>query len=185
MSGDSKSNKKEGTSLMRGAWELFSCLTPYNRYFIPALIALCATTFLILLFPRLMGELVGGSMMNSGDTKAVDVNEVLGRRDKIAFTLAIVLCIQAVVAYFRINWFAKAGESALADLRKRVYARLVRLPMSFYGEHRVGELSSRLTADLSLIRDTLVTTTPQMLRQIMTLLGCMIMIFITSLKLSM
>ncbi|MFT5405715.1 MAG: ABC-type multidrug transport system fused ATPase/permease subunit, partial [Verrucomicrobiales bacterium] len=42
-----------------------------------------------------------------------------------------------------------------------------------------------LTADLSLIRDTLVTTTPQMLRQIMTLLGCMIMIFITSLKLSM
>ncbi|MCH1502395.1 MAG: ATP-binding cassette domain-containing protein [Verrucomicrobiales bacterium] len=180
----SKPNKEKQTSLLRGAWELLSCLTPYNRYFIPALFALCATTFLVLLFPRLMGELVGGSMMNSGAGEDINVDEVLSSRNKVAITLAVVLCVQAVVAYFRINWFAKAGESALADLRKRVYSRLVRLPMTYFGEHRIGELSSRLAADLSLIRDTLVTTTPQMLRQLLTLLGCLVMIFITSLKLS-
>lgn len=185
MSDDSQSSKTESGSLLRGAWELFRCLTPYNRYFIPAMIALCATGFLILLFPKLMGELVGGAMVSTGDAKDLDVAEVGGRRNRIALILAGVLCLQAVVAYFRINWFAKAGESALADLRRRVYGRLVRLPMTFYGERRIGELSSRLAADLSLIRDTLVTTTPQMLRQLITLIGCLIMIFITSVQLSM
>ena len=184
MSDTSTSPPEKRTSLLRGTWELLSCLTPYNRYFIPALIALCGTVFLVMLFPRLMGELIGGSMMNSASGADMDVDEVLAKRNRIAITLVVVLCVQAIVAYFRINWFAKAGESALADLRKRVYSRLVRLPMAFYGKHRIGELSSRLTADLSLIRDTLVTTTPQMLRQLFTLIVCLILIFITSLKLS-
>lgn len=179
-----KQQSKAESSFFRGAWELFRFLTPYNRYFIPALIALCFTGFLILLFPELMGELVGGAMVSSGDAQAVDVDQVLAKRNRVAITLALVLCTQAVVAYFRITWFAKAGESALADLRKRVYGRLVCLPMTFFGERRVGELSSRLAADLSLIRDTLVTTTPQLLRQTITLLGCLVMIFITSMKLS-
>ena len=182
---DLKPERRERSSMWRGAWELFSCLTPYNRHFIPAMFALCATGALVLLFPMLMGKLVGGAMINSGDAKEVDVTEVLGRRNHVAQWLVVVLCVQAIVAYFRINWFAKAGESALADLRKRVYGRLVRLPMTFFGAHRIGELSSRLTADLSLIRDTLVTTTPQMLRQLITLLGCLVMIFVTSFKLSM
>ncbi len=176
---------KEKGSLLRGAWELLSCLTPYNRYFIPAMIALCATGFLILLFPKLMGELVGGAMISSGDAQELDTAAVGARRHRIALTLVAVLCLQAVVAYFRINWFARAGESALTDLRNRVYGRLVRLPMSFYGGRRIGELSSRLAADLSLIRDTLVTTTPQMLRQFITLVGSLVMLFITSIKLSM
>ena len=171
-------------SLIQGAKQLFSYFRPYYRYFIPAMIALCITAFLVLLFPRLMGELVGGAMVSSGESKAIDIQEVHTKRNKIAWTLAGVLCFQAIVAYFRINWFAKAGEGALADLRKQVYERLVRLPMSFYGERRIGEISSRLASDLSLIRDTLVTTTPQMLRQFLTLIGCLVMIFITSLKLS-
>ncbi len=181
---DSTPSSPASKSLIQGAMQLFSYFRPYYRYFIPAMFALFITTFLVLLFPRLMGELVGGAMISSGEAKPVDVQEVLARRNTIAWTLVGVLCFQALVAYFRINWFAKAGEGALVDLRKQVYERLVRLPMSFYGERRIGEISSRLAADLSLIRDTLVTTTPQMLRQFLTLIGCLVLIFITSLKLS-
>lgn len=181
---DHPTEKKTQGSLLKGAWELLSCLTPYNRYFIPALLSLFATGFLILLFPKLMGELVGGAMLGSVDSADIDAQAVGERRNRIALTLVGVLCLQAVVAYFRINWFAKAGESALADLRNRVYGRLIHLPMSFFGGRRIGELSSRLAADLSLIRDTLVTTTPQMLRQLITLIGSLIMLFITSIDLS-
>ncbi len=184
MSAESAAKKEAKTSLIQGTWELFRCLTPYNRYFIPALIALCGTGFLVLLFPKLMGDLVGDAMISRADAAELNVAAVDSNRNRVALTLVLVLCLQAIIAYFRINWFAKAGESALADLRKRVYGRLVRLPMTFYGERRLGELSSRLAADLSLIRDTLVTTTPQMLRQLITLLGCLVMIFITSVHLS-
>ncbi len=184
MSNNSQDKPPPSKSFLQGAFQLFSYFRPYYRYFVPALGALFVSGFLILLFPRLMGDLVGGAMLSSGEAKEIDPQQVLAARNRVALTLVFVLLLQATVAYFRITWFAKAGESALADLRKRVYGRLIRLPMSFFGDRRIGELSSRLAADLSLIRDTLVTTTPQLLRQVITLVGSMIMIFITSMKLS-
>ena len=87
--------------------------------------------------------------------------------------LAGVLALQAFIAYWRVRWFAKAGEWALADIRKDTYGRLIRLPMAFFAESRVGELSSRIAADLSLIRDTLILTTPQAVRQSVMLVGAM------------
>ena len=169
---------------LKGARQLFGYLNRFRGYFIAALCAMAVTGFLVLLFPLLMGDLFGVAIQSSGSGEKIDVAHVLAQRDRIALILVGVLLVQAIVAYFRITWFARAGEGAVADLRREVYGRLVRLPMSFYGERRVGELSSRLAADLTLICDTLVKTTPQLLRQAITLVGSLVMIFITSLKLS-
>lgn len=179
----SKTEAKEKSGL-KGAWQLFACLRPYLHYFIPALLAMALTGFLILLFPKLMGELIGGAMVSSGTLGEADLKAVLAKRNDIALKLVGVLSLQALVAYFRITWFSKAGEGALADIRRRTFHHLVRLPMSFLGERRVGELSSRLASDLSTIRDTLIGSFPQLLRQTITLVGCLAMIFVTSLKLS-
>ncbi len=167
-----------------GAKQLFGYLTRYRGYFTGAMIAMAGTGFLVLLFPYLMSELFGVALHSSGAAEEIDVARVLERRNEVALTLVGVLLVQAIVAYFRITWFAKAGEGAVADLRREVFQRLIRLPMTFFGERRVGELSSRLAVDLGLIRDSLVTTTPQLLRQVITLLGSLVMIFVTSLKLS-
>ena len=170
----------KGESL-REAMALFSYLRPYNWYFVPAMLAMFLTGMLVLSFPHLMGELTGGVMGGGGD---MDVDAVLERRNRVALTLVAVLSLQAVVAFFRISWFAKAGESALADMRRDVFGHMVRLPMAFFDRHRVGELTSRMASDLTLIRDTLVSTVPQFLRQTITLIGSLIMIFVTSPRLS-
>ncbi|MGI9244684.1 MAG: ABC transporter ATP-binding protein, partial [Verrucomicrobiales bacterium] len=72
----------------------------------------------------------------------------------------------------------------VADMRKDVYENVIRLPMSFFAENRVGEVSSRIAADLSLIRDTLMMTVPQIVRQFVMLVAGVVVIFFTSLKLT-
>ena len=172
-------------SMKQVGW-LLGYLLPYRTYFFPAMVALFVTATLALAFPYFMGKLVGGAtqmqMLEGGS--ALDAEQVAQKINPIALTLLGALALQAFIAYWRVRWFAKAGESALADIRREVYDRVIRLPMSFFAENRVGEVSSRIAADLSLIRDTLITTVPQMVRQSVMLVGGLTMIILTSLKLT-
>ena len=153
-------------------------LTPYRLYFYSALVCLFITAILSLAFPYLMGVLIGGSM--SGTEGIADPKNVKENINGVAKILVAVLAVQAFIAYWRIRWFAFAGESALADIRKRAYGKLVRLPMSYFSERRVGELCSRISADLTLIRDTLILTVPQIIRQSVMLIGGIIFIALAS-----
>ena len=153
-------------------------LTPYRLYFYSALVCLFITAILSLAFPYLMGVLIGGSM--SGTEGIADPKNVKENINGVAKILVTVLAVQAFIAYWRIRWFAFAGESALADIRKSAYGKLVRLPMSYFSERRVGELCSRISADLTLIRDTLILTVPQIIRQSVMLIGGIIFIALAS-----
>jgi ATP-binding cassette, subfamily B, bacterial len=151
---------------------MFSYLKPYRRLFIPAIIALFITAGLSLLFPYFMGQLVGGNMTGGtllADGKTVDLSAAASHVDKITATLLAALGLQAFIAFWRINWFIRSGERALTDIRTSVFSRLIRLPMSYFSEHRVGELASRLSSDLDTMRETLITTLPQMIRHLVLL----------------
>ena len=76
------------------------------------------------------------------------------------------------------------GERAVVDLRRELYGHLISQPMRFFGEHRVGELSSRLSNDLSQIQDTMTFTLAQIVRQTMMCLIGFVAIALTSLRLS-
>ena len=104
--------------------------------------------------------------------------------DGAALALMLILAIQGVSGFFQSYWFNTVGERSLADLRRDTYARLIRLPMTFHTKRRVGELSSRLAADLTQIQDTLVFAVPHFLRQLTILIGGVILIALTSGKLT-
>ena len=183
-----KRNKKneDNEEADKGLSELFklvSYLGPYRLCFYSALICLFVTALLSLAFPYLMGELIGGSM--GGADGIADPKNVKEKINSVALILVTVLAVQAFIAYWRVRWFAFAGESALADIRKDAYGKLVKLPMSYFSERRVGELCSRISADLSLIRDTLILTVPQIIRQAVMLVGGISFIAWASPKLTM
>lgn len=102
----------------------------------------------------------------------------------VVFTLLGVLLLQAFIAYWRVRGFIQAGEGALNDIRTKVFQRMVQLPMSYFAESRTGELSARVANDLSILRDTLLTTVPQFARMVVILVGGLVFIFIASWKLS-
>jgi ATP-binding cassette subfamily B protein len=137
---------------------------------------------LSLAFPYFLKELVG----NPSDAlkRSVDPALILERSNRIVLELLAVLGLQAVVAFFRVQGFIRSGESALNNLRSDLYRHLLRLPMSYFHELRAGALSNRISSDLAVMRDTLLNTVPQAVRQSVILVGGLIFIFISSWKLS-
>jgi ATP-binding cassette subfamily B protein len=135
-------------------------------------------SLLSLAFPYLAGGIIDAAMfLNPG-------GGILANADRTALLLVGVLALQAGLTYFHSLSFATVGQRSLVDLRRDTYAKLISLPMTFFAQRRVGELASRLSADLIQIEDTLVTILPQFLRQSTLLVGGLALIAVTSLKLT-
>ncbi|MEM6912179.1 MAG: ABC transporter transmembrane domain-containing protein [Verrucomicrobiota bacterium] len=170
---------KKPASSWRAAKALFATLRPYSRWFYPGLIALLLASVLSLAFPYFLGKIVGLGFQDDRPPETLQQEANVA-----ALSLLCILALQAGVAFFRIRWFAKAGESAIADLSEQTFAALLRLPITFFHRNRVGELSSRLSADLGLIRETMIGTVPQVVRQVVVLLGGLVLLFVMSSKLA-
>jgi ABC-type multidrug transport system fused ATPase/permease subunit len=81
-------------------------------------------------------------------------------------------------------WFVQVAERALAAYRRDTYFKLITLPMNFFANRRVGELNSRISADLSQIQDTITTTFAEIIRQVIILVGGITLLVIVSWKLT-
>jgi ATP-binding cassette subfamily B protein len=163
---------------LRQALELFRYLRPYRARFGAALAALFAGSLLSLAFPYLAGSIIDAAMLHP------EGGGSMAGADRTALLLIGILALQAGLSYFHFLSFATAGQRSLVDLRRDTYARLISLPMTFFAQRRVGELASRLSADLIQIEDTLVTILPQFLRQSTLLVGGIALIAVTSLQLT-
>lgn len=180
MSSESLPSSKGGSRIkwretLRQAVWIFAYLDRYRWMFFPAMGAVLITSGMSLVFPILMGHLVGESMSDRA---------ILDHANETALVLLVLLTIQACITFVRMQFLSRAGERALADMRRDTYAKLVRLPMAYYSDHRVGEISSRVAADLSLIQETLVSTIPQFLRQCVMLSAGLVFLFVVSPKLA-
>ena len=167
------------------ALAFYGYLDRYRAIFIPSMVALFLTAGLSLAFPYYLSSLIGGASMEALRTGAeVDIEAVTSRIDETVLTLIGILALQAFISYWRVRGFIKAGESALNDIRSDVFSRLLKLSIEFFQQHRAGELSGRVAADLAVLRETLLTTVPQLARQTVILVGGLIFIFVSSWKLS-
>ncbi|MFM2197014.1 MAG: hypothetical protein RLZZ505_446 [Verrucomicrobiota bacterium] len=161
---------------------ILSYLLQEKKIFIPSLVALFLTAGLALAFPYFLKELVGSPVDSL--RAAVPPAEILARTNEIILKLVAVLFLQATIGYFRVQGFIRSGESALNRLRKDLFKHLLALPVPYFQDQRAGSLSNRVSADLALVRDTLLSTVPQAVRQTVILIGGLVFIFISSWKLS-
>jgi len=127
-----------------------------------------------LAFPKLMGELVSASTQP-------DFSKQLGQ---IALVLAGLLIAQAVFSYFRVLLFVRVAEKGLAALRQATYAKMLRLPMAFFDQKRVGELTSRIASDINVLQDVFTTTLAEFIRQLIIIVGGIGLLLYTSPRLT-
>jgi ABC-type multidrug transport system fused ATPase/permease subunit len=159
---------------LRNAFKLYRYIKPFRREYFVGMFFLLGSSVASLIFPKLLGELV-----NSGN------REVAARSlNQIALLLGIVLVVQSVFSYFRIVLFVNVTEKTLAFLRQDTYNHLIKLPLKFFDKRRVGELNSRISADIILLQETLTTTLAEFIRQIIIIVGGIALLAITSLKLT-
>jgi ABC-type multidrug transport system fused ATPase/permease subunit len=95
-----------------------------------------------------------------------------------------VLVAQAIFSFFRIYLFSQVSERAMADVRQATYSKIITLPIPFFEQRRVGELTSRISSDISQLQDVLTLTLAELFRQIATLLIGTGIIFYVSWKLT-
>jgi ATP-binding cassette subfamily B protein len=94
---------------------------------------------------------------------------------------ALFLGAATAIRYFYVT---KTGERIIADLRTALFGRILTLDPSFYAKMRTGEVLSRLTTDIALVETLLTTSVSFALRNFLTLLGGVGMLFVVSPKLT-
>jgi ATP-binding cassette, subfamily B, bacterial len=88
----------------------------------------------------------------------------------------IILVLQSILSYFRTVLFAIVSEKGISDVRSALYERLITQDISFFESHRVGELTSRLTADIEQLQSAFSITLAELIRQLVVLISGIIII---------
>jgi ABC-type multidrug transport system fused ATPase/permease subunit len=126
-----------------------------------------------LAFPKLMGMLI--DCVKNKDNSQANI---------IAGGLVAILFLQSIFSFFRLSLFVNFTENTLANLRLALYSNLVKLPMTFFSQKRVGELNSRISSDITQIQDTLTSTIAEFLRQFILIIGGVALLANESFKLT-
>ncbi len=167
-----KNSQRKGT--FKQTLRLYKYVKPYWIEFTIGMILLLASSISSLMIPNLLGKLV-----DSGQ-KIHLVSEI----NQLGFTLVAILIGQAICSFFRVIFFVNVTEKTLSSLRQHIYNHLIQLPMKFFLNRRVGELNSRISADISLLQETFTTTIAEFIRNVIILAGGFVLLITTSAKLT-
>jgi ABC-type multidrug transport system fused ATPase/permease subunit len=169
---DLPKSKITATSLQK-ATLIFKFAGKHQWKFYVGLVFLLFTGATALAFPKLMGMLID-CVKNKDNDQA----------NTIALGLVAILFLQSIFSFFRLSLFVNFTENTLANLRLALYSNLVKLPMPFFAQKRVGELNSRISSDITQIQDTLTSTIAEFLRQFILIIGGIILLASESFKLT-
>lgn len=164
---------KINASSINNALLIFKYAKNHRWKFYIGLVFLLLTGGTALAFPKLMGILI--DCVKDKDLDAAN---------SVALGLIAILILQSFFSFFRIYLFVNFTENTLANLRFALYSNLVKLPMDFFSQKRVGELNSRISSDINQIQDTLTTTIAEFLRQFILIIGGIILLASESIKLT-
>ena len=168
--------KLDRTSL-RQTVEVFRYLAPYRGRFVVGMLCLLVGSAAGLCFPLFAGGLIDAALHPGGANLPVVGTLTL---NAIALVLSCTIAVQAAASAGSALSFGRVGQTALADLRRDTYGRVIGLPMTFFAQRRVGELSSRISGDIAQLESSLVFALPQLFRQAVMLTGGIALIAVTS-----
>lgn len=130
-----------------------------------------------LLFPLLFGRLIDASFLKVGSTDTT-------RLDHTVLLLLGVFVLSALFSAAQSYLLATVGSGVVADLRSALFSHLLGLSPRFFGNHKTGDLTSRLTSDVSSVQAVTSTALAQAFSQAVSLIGSVILLFVTSARLS-
>ena len=154
---------------------IFDYVWLYRWKFVLSFIILAISSLVFLVLLQLPGE-------------ALNVISGKGKYDltvtEIFTLLAVLLVIQAPLSFLRVRLQAEVSERAMASLRKDLYGKILHLQIPFFERTRVGEITSRITNDITQIQGIFSLTLAEFLRQLIILTGAIIFILWTMTKLA-
>ena len=136
------------------------------------LLALAAASAATLSLPVAVKQMIDRGFSSAGN---------IDRAFALLFLVALALALASAARFYFVSLL---GERVVADLRQRLYAHLMALDAGFHDRSRSGELVSRLTADAELLRSVVGSSMSVALRSSVTVLGSLVMLFVTQPRLA-
>ncbi len=161
-------------SVLRRLLPLFRLLLPHRLRITVALAAIVLSAGMVL-------------VIGQGLKVVIDEGFSRGQEHLLDATLASLaglIALLGVLTWVRVYNVYWIGARFTADLRARLYDHLLTLSPAFYEDARTGEVASRVTNDVTLIENVMGGTLLYSLRMAITMVGCVAMLFVTSVKLS-
>lgn len=159
-------NRQGGSKI---SWEtikqsakVYRFIRPYRGYFFFGLVLLIISSLVFMIFPGAAGEMANAA---NGDSRLPYSVSQYG------LLFLIILILQGGFSYLRTIFFAIVSEKGMADVRKALYNKLITQPIVFYEERRVGEITSRITADVEQLQGAFSITLAEFLRQLVILIS--------------
>ena len=153
---------------------LWQFMRPYRAKLALAMIVLVIAAAAALVLPVAVRQ-----MIDLGFSKAN--TEHIDRYFLLLFAVAAVLGLFTAARFYLVSWL---GERVVADIRTAVYKHVIGMSPAFFEVTRTGEVLSRLTTDTTLIQVVVGTSMSMALRNILLLSGGLVMLAITSLRLT-
>ena len=172
--GPAENEQRPDSRDLRVLGQLFGFLRPYAPVVIAAALALMVAAAAVLGFGIVLQRVVDNGL-NTGSAEALDQALLL-------FLLVVtVMTVSVAARVYLVTWI---GERVVADVRKAVFAKVLRLEPAFFEVMRTGEVISRVTTDTSLLQIVVGSTLAIAVRNALLISGGLVMLFITSGKLA-
>ncbi len=149
-------------------------LLPYKKQIAVALIALIVTSGLTLGLVQYVRIIVDSGFVAASTTS---LNTAVAG-------FIVVAVLQAIGTFTRFYWVSWLGERVTADIRKAVFNHIIDLHPGYFEANLSGEISSRITTDTTLIQSVVGSSASIALRNLLMLVGGVILLFITNPRLT-
>jgi ATP-binding cassette subfamily B protein len=159
---------------LRPLARLLGFLWPYRLRVLAAVLGLMVAAGAALAFGQVFRNVVDSGL---GSGSAAALNRALG----LFLAVVVVFAGTVVLRSFLLNWL---GERVVADIRQAVFERVLGLDVGFFETTRTGEVISRLTSDTALLQVVVGSTLAMALRNLLLVAGGVVMLAVTSLKLT-
>ncbi len=153
---------------------LLPLVRPYRWALALASLCLVIGAALNLSLPLIMGRMLDSAFSHASRALI----------DRIAIGLLVLVLLQAAMNYAQAYLLAATGERAVAGLRRDLFGRLLAQPPGFFAERRTGELTSRLSTDIGQLQGTVSHQVAEFARQVLSLVGAIIMLVLTQPRLT-
>lgn len=153
---------------------LLGYLKPYKLRMVIAILATLIGSALGLVFPWILQVIV--------DTVLTEQN--YAQLNRVTVLLIGVFLLRSVFYFFQGYYLNYVGERIVTDLRIQVYTHLQDLSIRFYSDRRIGELISRLSSDVTLVRTALTNNIAVFLSQFVTFIGSLVLMLVINWRLT-
>ncbi len=159
------STPKAPIGSLRALWPFVQA---HRKLFIAWLLALACSSSATLSLPVAFRRMIDQGFSNGAN---------IDRAFVFLFAVALVLALATAARFYFVSLL---GERVVADMRQQLYSHLIGLDAGFHDRTRSGELVSRLTSDAELLRSVVGSSMSVALRSVITVVGAIVMLFVTS-----